>query len=99
MVRNIVLAMAYRGEPLRRVFCVRSKALIYLANPERLGAVENGASSPVGFPARDVFEFDEALYARLREQWKANGTTDGTLWRSAKPYRTDLSCLGKVCDT
>lgn len=82
---NFVIARAYRGEPVMRIATERCNGLIYLANPERIGDVQAGASCPVGFPEEDVFALDEPLFQRLRYQWEATGATDQALWACASP--------------
>jgi hypothetical protein len=34
----------------------------------------------------DVFEFDEAVFAILVEQWARQRATDPAIWRKLKPY-------------
>lgn len=82
---NFVMARAYRGEPIMRIATERCNGLIYLANPERIEAVQAGASYPVGFPEEDVFALDKPLFQRLRSQWEATGATDKALWACASP--------------
>jgi hypothetical protein len=82
----LVLAQAFRGQPLRRLVVEKTHRAVFLVNPDYLAAVEAGESGAAGFPVEDVFEFDADLYQRLREQWERDGRTDDTLWRSARPY-------------
>lgn len=70
---------------MRRIMVFRQNALIYLANPDCQDARDSGG---VGFPASDVFRFDEALYRRLREQWETKGATDQETWAEATPCVT-----------
>lgn len=77
---RVVIARAYRGEPLRRVAIERRGSLIYIANPESLPDVNSGRSFPVGFPAGDVFGFDEGIYDELHRQWQTGGRTESASW-------------------
>jgi hypothetical protein len=81
-----VVARADRGKPVRRLALETGKRVVYLANPERIDAVEAGESYPIGFPMEDVFEFDEAVFAILVEQWARQRATDPAIWRKLKPY-------------
>jgi hypothetical protein len=65
--------------------------VIYLANPDKVAAVQAGYSFPVGFPTEDVFDFDPELYDRLRSQWDRDGRTDPQLWNEATPFRLPAS--------
>jgi hypothetical protein len=85
-MRQVVLAMASGGEPLRRMLIDVGERVFYLANPERIAAVEAGRSEPVGFPQEDVFEFDEEVFAALAEQWARQRATDPATWTKLKRY-------------
>ena len=85
----LVLARAYRGEPLRRVVVEHTDRAASLVNPDALAAFAAGEIGPAGFPIEDVFEFDDDLYRRLRAQWEAHGRTDDALWRSAQHYKSE----------
>jgi hypothetical protein len=60
--------------------------VFYLANPERIAAVEAGETEPVGFPQEDVFEFDEGVFAALADQWARQRATDPAIWAQLKRY-------------
>jgi hypothetical protein len=81
----LVLARAYRGEPLRRVLVEQTERAAFLVNPDSLAAFTAGENGPAGFPIEDVFEFDAEVYSRLRTQWVADSRTDDALWRAARP--------------
>ena len=81
-----VLVMASGGKPLRRMLMGISDRVFYLANPEITAAVEAGESEPVGFPQEDVFEFDEAIFTALADQWARRRATDPAIWRKLKRY-------------
>jgi hypothetical protein len=81
-----VIARASAGEPVQRIFIEAGERVFYLANPARLDAVRRGDSEPVGFPKEDVFEFDEATFADLVEQWARQRATDPATWQTLKPY-------------
>jgi hypothetical protein len=86
MAYPLVLARAFRGEPLRRLLVKMTDRAAFLVNPDYLGAVESGKSGAAGFPAEDVFEFDADLYNQLRKQWEAERRTDDALWYAATCY-------------
>jgi hypothetical protein len=85
-MRRVVLAKASGGQPLQRMLVEIGERVIYLANPERIAAVEAGDSEPVGYPQEDVFEFDEGVFAALAEQWARQRATDPATWQKLKPY-------------
>jgi hypothetical protein len=82
----LVLARAYRGEPLRRAIVEQTDRAAFLVNPDYMAAFTAGEIGSAGFPIEDVFEFDADLYDRLHAQWERDGRTDDMLWRSARPY-------------
>jgi hypothetical protein len=86
MEYSLVLARAYRGEPLRRVVVEHTERAAFLVNPDSLAAFTAGEIGAAGFPIEDVFEFNADLYDRLHVQWERDGRTDDMLWRSARPY-------------
>jgi hypothetical protein len=86
MAYSEVMAKAFRGEPWRCFALRTTDRAAFLAGADTLEAIEAGECEPVGFPIEDVFEFDAEIYDRLQEQWKHDGRTDDTLWRSARPY-------------
>ncbi len=75
-----VIARAYGGEPLKRIATGVGKGLVYVANPALLRALETGESLPVGFPDRDVFEFDPEAYRALAGEWARSRKIDGQMW-------------------
>jgi hypothetical protein len=85
-MERIVLAMASGGEPLRRMLLEVGERVFYLANPDRIGAVEAGETDPVGFPQEDVFEFNEDIFAALADQWARSGATDPATWQQLRRY-------------
>ena len=86
MTYPTVLARAARGEPWRCLLIRTTDKASFLVGPESLAAFEAGECQPIGFPAEDVFEFDAALYDRLRAQWDSDRRTDDALWKSARRY-------------
>ena len=60
--------------------------VFYLANPDRIAAVEAGETDPVGFPQEDVFEFDEGVFATLADQWARQRATDPATWQKLRRY-------------
>jgi hypothetical protein len=85
-MEKLVLAMASRGEPLRRMLMGVGERVFYLANPERIAAVAAGETEPVGFPQEDVFEFDERVFADLATQWARQRATDPDTWGKLRRY-------------
>jgi hypothetical protein len=81
-----VLAIASGGKPLKRMLIGVGDRVFYLANPERIAAVEAGETEPIGFPQEDVFQFDEDVFAALADQWARQRETDPAIWRKLKPY-------------
>ena len=68
MTEDLVIARAYRGEPLKRVAVRTKHGIVYLVNPSRLRDVKSGGANPVGFPKEDVSQYDERSYFRLITQ-------------------------------
>jgi hypothetical protein len=85
-MQQVVVAMAFGGEPLRRMFIEAGERVFYLANPERIAAVEAGETDSIGFPQEDVFEFDEGAFAALAEQWARQRATDPATWSKLRRY-------------
>lgn len=83
---EVVVAMASGGKPLKRMLMGIGDRVFYLANPDRIAAVEAGETDPVGFPQEDVFELDEDVFAVLAEQWARQRATDPATWRRLTPY-------------
>lgn len=81
-----VIARAHQGEPLERIALETGRRVVYLANPARIDAVLAGESNAVGFPKEDVFEFDEAAFAALADQWARQLATDPATWQKLKRY-------------
>ena len=81
-----VLARSSAGEPLDRIAMRASRALIFLANPASVPAIEAGDSFPVGFPARDCYAFDQEVFGRLMQEWRERGCTASETWALAQPF-------------
>lgn len=90
MAYRAVMARAYRGEPWRALLVSATEKAAYLVSPESLPAFEAGECTPVGFPAEDVFEFNDALFDRLRQQWESSARTDDAMWQSATRLESQL---------
>lgn len=86
MIRTLVIARAYGGEPIKRVAMGVGPRVVYLANPDRVAAVESGTSAPVGFPEEDVFQFEENIYRRLTAQWAAHPNLMREAWSALEPF-------------
>jgi hypothetical protein len=88
MNKSIVIARAYRGEPLKRLVLKVANGCVYVANPAAMTAVENGESFPIGFPEEDVFLFDSDAYEALASEWEKRKATNPQSWRRLRRYRT-----------
>lgn len=86
MQHDLVIARAFRGEPVKMVATMCARRLVYVADPSRIAAVEAGDSEPVGFPVEDVFRFDGEAYERLRQEWEQRHATDRASWRGLQRY-------------
>jgi hypothetical protein len=89
MDSNIVIARANRTEPLKRTAVCVAKNLVYIKNPDIQMESEEG--SGVGFPARDVFVFDEDIYKVLKKEWSEKRSTSPEIWAKLKRYDTHAS--------
>ena len=96
----VVIARAHGGEPVRMIAFGRRGRVVYVANPSRVDAINTGDSEPIGFPAEDVFRFDETLYQQLRADWEhleralQQGEPGGERrLPPLRPLRTIGSCL------
>ena len=89
----VVIARAFRGEPLKRAVVGAGGTVIYLANPEVLDLVESEELPAVGFPLEDVFVFDQSVFSALESEWRERGRTSGDLWGQLDRYqhRTHLT--------
>jgi hypothetical protein len=85
-MRDLVLAMASGGKPVKRILMGIGDRVFYLANPDRIASVEAGETDPVGFPQEDVFEFDEVVFADLCDQWARHRATEPATWQRLKSY-------------
>jgi hypothetical protein len=83
---DLVVAMASGGKPLKRILMGIGDRVFYLANPERIAAIEAGSTEPIGFPQEDVFELDEDVFAILAEQWARQRATDPETWGRLRRY-------------
>ena len=87
MNHPIVIARAYRGEPLKRVFISQSNGLVYVKNPDCMNGLEAAESLAVGFPAEDIFDFDDQVFGALAHEWQECGATSKETWRRLKRYK------------
>lgn len=70
MVMREVIVRSHDGEPLKRVAVRAESGLVYVVNPALLPQFTAGTTHAVGFPAVDVYEFEERLFNRLHEHWE-----------------------------
>jgi hypothetical protein len=87
---DLVVAMASGGKPIKRILMGIGERVFYLANPDRIASVQAGETDPVGFPQEDVFDFDEAVFADLSEQWARKRATEPATWHRLKSYSAAL---------
>lgn len=87
MDHPIVIARAYRGEPLEREFISQSNGLVYVKSPGRMNGLEAAESLAVGFPAEDIFYFDDQVFGALAHEWQECATTSKETWRRLKRYK------------
>ena len=88
MEPTIVIARAWGGEPVRRTAVEYDGGAVYIVNPDQLDAWKAGETRPAGFPAEDVFEFNEAVFGALNEQWMRHRATDPATWQQLIPFVT-----------
>lgn len=86
MALTTVLARAWGGEPLQRLAIEEGQGVVYIAHPAYADAIEAGEAEPAGFPVEDIFEFDEAVFAVLADQWARQRATDPATWQKLKRY-------------
>jgi hypothetical protein len=86
MNRNMVIARAFGGRPLRRIIMGSQSGLAYLAAPEAVLRIESGDLFAVGFPKRDVFRFDETAFQQLELEWRAIKRTNNSSWAKLELY-------------
>jgi hypothetical protein len=86
MQRDVVIARAFGGEPLKRVAVGETRGSIYIANPLAIKAVEEGRSNAIGFPAEDVYVFDESIFCALEMEWRESNRTSVALWAKLRQY-------------
>lgn len=80
------LARAYGDEPLKRVAVDSTPDLTYVLSPSAYSATKGADGSGVGFPVECVFEYDEALFKRLRAAFlAADHAALWALWKTARP--------------
>lgn len=82
----LVIARAYGGEPLQRVATGATDALTYILHPSIASAVGAKPFSGVGFPNRDVFQFDLGVFESLCRAWQAGDSNQlDRAWGHATP--------------
>jgi hypothetical protein len=86
MSQPIVIVRAFMGQPMKCVVLDSDGERAAVANPASLQKIKNGESFPVSLPHTAVFEFDEAAYSRLLDEFKASGETRSHSWRSLRPW-------------
>lgn len=82
----VVVARAFRGEPLVRKLIHSNEKLAYLASPESAEAVEAGNSIPIGFPKGDIFLFNSDTYEKIRTEWDHSGVVSNESWRKFERF-------------
>jgi hypothetical protein len=89
-MQGLVIVRDFRGEPLRRVALFTDMDAVYTASVFAVEA-DLGYPPPTAVPRRDIYQWDEAVYARLKSQWREHGETDDATWKELKPFSGD--CL------
>jgi hypothetical protein len=87
MPQPIVIARAFRGEPLLRVVIGSRGTIVYVANPQNVDKSELDQAEGVGFPLEDVFVFDRSIFSALEKEWSRHRTTPDSLWRKLIRYK------------
>jgi hypothetical protein len=80
MQNTTVIVRSFGGNPLLRVAIQAENGLIYVVKPGTESRVESGETSAVGFPETDIFEYENEVFDRLRQEWQAGGTTERATW-------------------
>lgn len=83
----LVLARAYRGQPLQRVAVRWDHNYVFLSNPDSVWAIEAGEAYPIGFPSEDVYIYESTTYDELLALWNKFGMTAESDWSGAKPFK------------
>jgi hypothetical protein len=80
------IAKAYGDEPLAREVVEETAGHCYLVNPDALNSKSESEVRAVGFARETVFQYDDALFASLREAFESNRPADlARLWSQARP--------------
>lgn len=84
----LVIARAYKDEPLVRTVVGTGDGVIFLHNQDASSAHGPVDKSGVGFPKDCVFSFDEPVYRALRALWES-GQLDALAasWQDIAPIR------------
>ena len=85
-MQALVIARAHRGEPLKLAAISEGERVVYLSAIDKLEAVGNGQSEPIGFPKEDVFVFESDTYDRLRSAWELGTTLPADSWHNLHRY-------------
>ncbi len=86
MTHPIVIARAFEGKPLKRIALNRANGLVYVADEDRIPAIEAGESWPVGFPMEDIYIYKTNTYENLMTEWEENGATRQESWSCLRPF-------------
>jgi hypothetical protein len=87
---KLVIVRAFEDEAVVMKVWEESEATVYVMAPVEYSkhVVGAPASSPIGFPTADVFEFDMDLYADLMAAYcQRDRAALADLWRHAMPIR------------
>lgn len=84
----LVIARAYKNEPLVRTVVGTGDGVIFLHNQDASSAHGPVDKSGVGFPKDCVFPFEESLYRALRGLWLSGQHAElANRWQDAAPIR------------
>lgn len=89
MSQPVVIVRDYRGRPARLVVVSRAPDRVYVTGQDTIDAVARGELSAVGFPFKDVFQFDEEAYRRLAAEWDSEGCVEPCRWDDLRPLSAE----------
>ena len=94
--RLICLAMAYQGEPLKRVVNGLRGDIIYLVRED----YQQDADAGVGFPENCVFHWDAQLFDKIDKAFKAGDAESlkGS-WKQAIPLKLRWEAIPSITET
>lgn len=83
MQYKLVIAKAHKNHPVKMILVESFPGVAFLSAPDRLKCVLEDKLDPVGFPAEDIFEYDEAIFNKLSAEWEADAMS--VSWSETSP--------------